>query len=363
MNPYDFVRLPERIIRERVLTHHKYQKRNGTIRCRLTAITPIFIPSTLAAGSTQRFITARYNGAELPVIPGSSLKGVIRSIAEAVSPSCIGLSGELFDHTARLKNDYAGKINRNFETCKNSDMLCPACRIFGMVSSKSHFSGKLSISDAHTSVGHFKVGVQIILKPLMEPKPHHTAFYLPGNKVAGRKFYFHHTTPKTTIQPTEFTKTVIPLEGLSAQGEVQTVFDFDVSFSNLTDYEYSLLVFALTLTDDMRHKIGSGKPHGLGTVRIEIIELCQLDPGRRYSGLGRSKKEEQVENLTGEPLEDHLKTTIAPIISTPSSGLTDLQRILKYPPATDGRGKAVEYKFPDQAWFAANSTKPISETP
>jgi CRISPR/Cas system CSM-associated protein Csm3 (group 7 of RAMP superfamily) len=364
MNPYDFVRLPERVVRERPLTHHKFQNHNGTMLCRLTAISPIFIPAALSSGSAQRFIHARYNGSDLPVIPGSSLKGVVRSVAEAISPSCVGLSRELFDRHGTLESRYRRKIRSEFETCKNAEKLCPACRIFGMVSGDSHFLGKISISDAHTKTGQFKTGAEIILKPLMEPKPRHTAFYLPDDEVAGRKFYFHQAAPNTTIQPTPFTKKVIPLEGLNAQGEAQTIFDFDVTFSNLTDDEYSILVFSLTLTEGMRHKVGSGKPHGLGTVRIEILELSQTDANRRYRGLAAKDQWNKVEkNFSGDSLKDHVQSVTSPIFARPSRSLADLQRIWQYPPARDSKGKLVEYKFPDQEWFAENSATPISETP
>jgi RAMP superfamily protein len=363
MNPYDFVRLPDRVVRESVLTHEMLRGRSGRIRCSLTAITPIFIPETQAGGGTQ-FITARYNGGDFPVIPGSSLKGVVRCVAEAVSQSCIGLSAQLFERGA-VREEYRGAITKDFATCDVGERLCPACRLFGMVSRNSHFLGKVSFGEARTTPQDFKRGTTVTLKPLMEPKPRHSAFYLPTGKVAGRKFYFHHVGAlKTASQPTTFTKTLTPLEGLDQAGNPQTVLEFDVTFSNLTDYEYSLLLFSLILTDDMRHKVGGGKPLGLGTSRIEVTELWELDTTQRYRGLGARALDAGLGRVqTGTDLLSHLLKLTEPFISAPSPSVLDLQRIWRYPPAKSPTGEPVDYTYPDQKWFAENSSTPISGTP
>lgn len=359
MNPYDFVSLPDRVRREPATTHEKFRGRSGRMRCRLTAITPLFIPQSQAGGGTQQFMTARYDGQDLPVIPGSSLKGVIRSVAEAVSESCIGLSGELFERSD-VSPKYRGAIKPDFRTCTQLSHLCPACRMFGMVSSQSHFLGKVSFSDARTEMGSFQAGAPMILKPLMEPKPRHTAFYRPDGKIAGRKFYFHHSgPPKTSNQATQFTKTVTPLEGLDAQGNPRTIFEFDVILNNLADDEYSLLVFSLILSEEMRHKVGGGKPLGLGTVKIEIMEILETDPNQRYRGLSaRAAGEATSMVLAGDDLSAHLQAATASITTTPSKSLEDLQYIWGYPPP-----EGEDYVYPDQEWFEHNSEKPLSETP
>jgi CRISPR/Cas system CSM-associated protein Csm3 (group 7 of RAMP superfamily) len=333
------------------------------MRCRLTAITPIFIPMTQIGGALQ-FITARYSGGDLPVIPGSSLKGVIRSVAEAVSESCIGVSGELF-HKEGIDAVYRGALSPAFVTCKEPAALCPACRLFGMVSRKSHFRSKVAFSDGRTEPGKFKMGTPIILKPLMEPKPHHTAFYRPKGKIAGRKFYFHHCgSPKTAGQATEFTKTVTPLEGgVDEKGNPRTVFEFEVSFASLTEEEYSILLFALVLTEEMRHKVGGAKPLGLGTVRIEITELRLMNPQQRYKGLSTLCTASSSTVLTGNALQDHIKKFIRPIVVSESNSLCDLEAIWQYPPASDNAGEPEDYRYPGQDWFAENSDTPIEDTP
>jgi CRISPR/Cas system CSM-associated protein Csm3 (group 7 of RAMP superfamily) len=364
MNPYDFVQLPAKVERQNVMAHHKFKGLAGKIGCRLTVVTPIFIPQTQVTTGTQRFLTAHYQGKDLPIIPGSSLKGVIRCVAEAVSLSCIGLSGELFERGS-VSPKYRKSIDPTFATCNQFSKLCPACRLFGMVSNQSNFLGKVSLSDALIEDGKFQYSKPLILKPLMEPKPRHTAFYQPGGKVAGRKFYFHHGGAlKTTIQATSFTKTVVALEGVDEKEQPRTVFDFDVTYMNLSKEEYALLLFALFLTDKMRHKIGGGKPNGLGTVYIEAIELHQIDTDRRYRSLGTHLNAESgARVLTGGELQQHLKTTTAPIISADSASLQDLQYIWQFPAARDANDNPVDYKYPEQSWFDTNSMVPIPDTP
>jgi CRISPR/Cas system CSM-associated protein Csm3 (group 7 of RAMP superfamily) len=346
MNPYAFVRLPERVDRKSPAMHHNFTGISGVLRCRLSAITPIFLPKRQLTTGTLQFMEYERG---LPYIPGSSLKGVIRSVAEAVSESCIGLSGELFER-GDVSHKYQRSLNRIFATCFQAGNLCPACRLFGMVSNKSQFLGKVSFSDAPAD--KFERGEPTTLKPLMEPKPRHTSFYQPNGEIAGRKFYFHHDSIKTTMQRTDFTKTVVPLLGLNEQGESQSVFEFAVNYTNLTPKEYNLLVFSLVLTQDMRHKIGGGKPLGLGTVKIEIIEARQVERAARYQQFGAIN---QV--LTTADLQDHLEEIIVPLEEEPTPSQKDLMDIWCFPPPTD------DYIYPDQKWFSMNSQTSIWDTP
>jgi len=48
------------------------------------------------------------------------------------------------------------------------------------------------------------------------------------------------------------------------------MFEFDVYFENLTKEELALLIWCLELENSMLHKLGHGKPLGLGTIKINI---------------------------------------------------------------------------------------------
>ena len=61
-----------------------------------------------------------------------------------------------------------------------------------------------------------------------------------------------------------------------------TSFYFHLDFSNLTEWELGLLCFSLRPDDKFRHKLGMGKPIGLGTVRIDFAGLHLIDRNKRY---------------------------------------------------------------------------------
>lgn len=61
-----------------------------------------------------------------------------------------------------------------------------------------------------------------------------------------------------------------------------TAFWFHVDFDNLSEAELSLLLFCLRPAGDFYHKLGMGKPLGLGTVRIDPAGLFLIDRQQRY---------------------------------------------------------------------------------
>jgi CRISPR-associated protein (TIGR03986 family) len=74
----------------------------GTVRVRLTTLTPLLLPDTERAGTDddgrQTFHT-RLDPAGQPLLPGSSLKGALRSAYETITASRFGV---LTDHQGRL---------------------------------------------------------------------------------------------------------------------------------------------------------------------------------------------------------------------------------------------------------------------
>ncbi len=59
-------------------------------------------------------------------------------------------------------------------------------------------------------------------------------------------------------------------------------FYFHLDFNNLTEWELGLLCYALRPTDNFRHRIGMGKPIGLGSVKIDIAALHTIHRHKRY---------------------------------------------------------------------------------
>ncbi|HEX4955816.1 MAG TPA: TIGR03986 family CRISPR-associated RAMP protein [Thermoanaerobaculia bacterium] len=104
---------------------------------------------------------------------------------------------------------------------------------------------------------------------------------------AGRKVYLHHRDPKEPPaycdQPEE-AKRHLHLKANPVRPGVSFLFHID--FQNLTRPELALLCFALRPSEAFRHKLGLGKPLGLGTVEIEPAVLGLVDPTSRYSAIG-----------------------------------------------------------------------------
>ncbi|MDZ7339616.1 MAG: RAMP superfamily CRISPR-associated protein [candidate division KSB1 bacterium] len=353
MNPYGFVRLGPAAQREGAIRHDQFKGLSGCLHCRLTALTHLFIPKTqeTARGKHQELSLLRSADGR-PMLPGSSLKGVIRSVAEALSGSCLtlplGKGGEI-EYRGRPPDSY--RIPRGFEHCRDADRLCPACRIFGSLSGDSAFLGKVSLNDA-IAVEAFQVETMTI-EALMEPKPRHRAWYDDPQQrgyLRGRKFYYHRPLgPRRTAVKGEYNKTI------EAVGP-GAVFEFGLDYTNLNEAELALLVFALTLEPGMAHKVGMGKPVGLGSTRIEIIGWEQIDRQARYRQLGGGVTILEADALSGEIARWQDK--YHQMYANWQESLADLRRIWTWQPSS-----TTEIRYPGQDWFRKNPRTPIEQAP
>ena len=350
MNPYHFVPLGPPGQQRKVQTHETFQGEIGTLVCRLTARTHLFTAKSQGqAGDRhqhQRLQLMRGKDRK-PLIPGSSLKGVIRSVAEALSGSCLTLPDR---STLNYGKGISYRMPKGFERCRPKE-LCPACRIFGGMKAGDPFLGKINISDA---VAEGEPEVEwLTLKPLMQPQPRHRVWY--GNPsqpdfMRGRKFYYHRPgDAQTTAIQNQYNKTVEAVKP-------GTVFGFNVDYANLTDDELALLIFALVLEPEMCHKIGMGKPVGLGSAKIEMIQWRQHNLQTRYERLGEGTKVLEADALTAEI--DRWTDRYHEQYAKWADCLNDLRRIWRWNPnATD------DVKYPSQGWFNDNPTEPIENAP
>ncbi|MCR4407431.1 MAG: RAMP superfamily CRISPR-associated protein [Anaerolineae bacterium] len=354
MNPYGFVRLGPAAQREAAIRHDQFKGFSGRLHCRLTALTHLFIPQTqeTAKGKHQELrLLCSADGR--PLLPGSSLKGVIRNVAEAISGSCLtlplpGRGGEI-EYRGRSPVSY--RVLRGFEHCRDADHLCPACRIFGSLSGGNPFLGKIGLGDA-VAMGDFEVET-ITIEALMEPKPRHRAWYedpVQRGYLRGRKFYYHRPLgPRRTAVKNEYNKTIEAIKP-------GAVFEFDLDYTNLTEAELALLVFALTLEPGMAYKVGMGKPVGLGSARIEIVGWEQIDRQARYRQFGGGVAVLEGDALSAESARWQGKYHQAYANWQPS--LADLRRIWVWDPSS-----TVEVRYPGQDWFRKNPRAPIEEAP
>ncbi len=180
-------------------------------------------------------------------------------------------------------------------SCKLEKGLCKGCTLFGLIRSNSRAS-RVRVSDAVCE--HAVKFSKVTLKPLAGPKSTAVEFYTqrPQNArwwtydyrvtndrvkelckvlLNGRKFYWHH--PK--LQPSDYTADI--KNKLNSTVEVcaaGSTFRFDIFFERITEEQLRELLWTLTFgenTSDGRyqHKLGHGKPLGLGDVKFTVQKV------------------------------------------------------------------------------------------
>ena len=159
-------------------------------------------------------------------------------------------------------------------------------------------------------------GTPVILKILASPKPPSPNFYFKrdqgegpikkrqlamadqGNpdddrqtsihaRPQGRKVYLHHPEGAYRRSPPPW-ESERPQENQNQKAEVRplpadsSIFYFHVDFDNLSRLELGLLCYAIRPEASFAHKLGLGKPLGLGSVRIDPMALLLIHRASRY---------------------------------------------------------------------------------
>jgi CRISPR/Cas system CSM-associated protein Csm3 (group 7 of RAMP superfamily) len=237
--PYAFVPLAQRVTRQEPAGHHRFQHINGRLDGVLVARSPVHVASGLLEPRTDRqypLVKAQFRVNGQPAIPGTSLKGCIRSILEAISSSAVTAT--------------RAQIPREAQPSRANDNLDVAQRLFGAMG----YQGQVRFSDVVAETDMLKIEPTT---QLFRPRREALQAYYDGRQVKGRKFYMHG----------ELAKGDLPLETCP----VGTRFVFRVDFANLTAGELGLLLIALGLGEPrFWPKLGGGKPACLGTV--EVVE-------------------------------------------------------------------------------------------
>jgi CRISPR/Cas system CSM-associated protein Csm3 (group 7 of RAMP superfamily) len=286
INPYNFVPLKdEEMIRSQRGQYpglHLFRKGSysGTLVCDLTALSPLL---TLDQRTHRDKVVVNNNETEVrgflrnsgntPIIQGTSLKGLIRSVYEAITDSCmplVAVEGRSRSRRGETRVQYEDIGAYKKECCSAQSALCPACRLFGTIlEDKVNCRGRAAFGDAALIKGRL-TEERSNLKELSTPKPHHLGTYgardSGGKKIAGRKFYYHQgPTPEFSVaEPNN--RTVI-IDEVAPPG---TVFRFELRIEDLDREELGKLLLALELCDELAHKIGLGKAIGLGSCCIHI---------------------------------------------------------------------------------------------
>jgi CRISPR/Cas system CSM-associated protein Csm3 (group 7 of RAMP superfamily) len=310
--------------------HEEYSGQSGTLDCTLTALTPLLVKgSDTGRGDRRQPYYPLENSRYTPIIPGTSLKGMVRSVFEVLTNSCVGLAAD----GKRL-------IPCSHSKCEGRNSLCPACRAFGFLGSEGVHRGLINIGQASLQGDASRRSPALHLPALYGPnvtlekhgrKVVNERYYGSEDDPNGRKFYLHHRAYDDGFPHAAQKRDYV--EPLEEGAE----FAFEVTFENLSPSLLSALVATLTLSDDaktgsgtaaVRHKLGYGKPTGLGSVDIDI-ERAALEPSpeARYQEFGATPEEK-----TGEELGVWIDEKQARFFNTSRPDMQALAQVLRWPP-------------------------------
>ena len=330
--PYDFVPHPKgrRLDRRSPHGHHVLKGESGVLWCELEALSPLLVMGSNHRAGSGRHEVGRFDeDADFrPIIPGTSLKGMIRSVFEVLVPSCVALQGWNTEHL----------VPREIGQCKNRNQLCPACRTFGTLTNPPH-KGCVNIGQART-VDQVRPKEEVQLIPMFGPNPKFNSspnpMYGTDADSGGRKFYYHQRDIQTAENENdrEYGPWVAPLPGRTGETPGAT-FRFKVAYENLEPYNLQGLVASLVLADKaplgdssvrVRHKLGYGKPAGLGSAGIRIQRAVRYAEDR-YTSFERGE-----DVLEGEALRTWVASCQDRVFKKPTPEVQKLIEILQYPP-------------------------------
>lgn len=254
--PYDFVPLPQQPPDQNPPAgHHRYHtgRLSGTLTAQMIARSPVHVASGLLKPVRDRdypMVKEHFRTEDTPTIPGTSLKGCIRSIVEAISRSAVQIT--------RSRD-----LPREYQPSRSPEQVDRAQNIFGAMG----YQGLVCFRDARLEQGE----VMTVPTPqLFRPRPESIDTYFDGRRPKGRKFYMHGSLAPGNL----------PLEAC-AEG---SRFALRMEFENLTPGELGLVLFALGLGEPRWWpKLGGAKPACLGTIEISAPELVALDAHTAYA--------------------------------------------------------------------------------
>src|SRR5262245_31453831 len=134
-NPYRWVPVGKQpVARETPAYRHRWEGLSGRLECTLEALTPFLIGSSKSDG---RFIRSKLTNQ--PFVPGTSLKGLIRSLAELIGNAAIPFPKGHADQGHTLLQASKGEAI-DWE-------LDIAARMFGYLNQGEVFAGLVRCSD------------------------------------------------------------------------------------------------------------------------------------------------------------------------------------------------------------------------
>jgi len=259
----------------------------GRLQVELVCEQPVHVGSGFKTELEGKVLRRTARAGNALLVPGSSFKGVLRARFEAITRSC---AGDLPSERDKVVSGSHPEVNRGrftrevkrmgvfADACGRGDLVCPACALFGFQADNCALRGRVSITDLVTADG---------VAPVIErmpsqfgPRIHHLGDFrieedgrepiFEVGRLYGRKFYI---APSATTDAVGYERVeAIPM-GVSMRGEIRIL--------NLDDAEMGALLAAMGVAPPSRIKLGCGKGHGFGRVRVGCIVHMLSDERRR----------------------------------------------------------------------------------
>jgi hypothetical protein len=266
-NPYDFVPLEGEPSLDPPVGDGAL-KRSGVLVYRLEALTPIAIHQSPGEPDPATRLHRFAHFAGRPILPATSLKGMLRSVHETLTNSTMGLLGT-------RRGWYRRQVPDGYRPGEGR-RLSASERVFGMVGGDRQgsvgYAGRLLIDDLPLPDG--SLIVQPVSRPAGgQPKPEHESFYFrPDRKVLGRKFYYHQQS-YAAVRAIYAEDRRMPEIKVQAIRPGQQLIG-ELRFVGLHEDDLADLIYTLVLEPGLAHKLGYGKPLGLGSLRISVLGLA-----------------------------------------------------------------------------------------
>ncbi|SDL41941.1 CRISPR type III-A/MTUBE-associated RAMP protein Csm5 [Clostridium cochlearium] len=255
------------------INYEPYKNRgdkSGKIDLKITALTPIHVSSgSFDTIDNKKIYKSFVKSNNKVLIPGTSLKGCIRNICEAISHSCL---------EKLAKNIDISKVKDKKE--KSRWEKCIICDMFGTMGQKS----KIQFSDFKEE----KVNLEIISLPqAYSPNPKKEKYFNERGNYKGYKFYRH------------------GINGIQIKGDIpyefvmdKSTFIGDIVYRNLSEEQLELLCFSLGLNGDIQPKIGYGKDFLYGSIKIETKDKKYIEKANNYKNIKDENIKSNIDKLT-----------------------------------------------------------------
>lgn len=222
------------------------------------------------------------------------------------------MTKEVFENTI---SEILERNHFKHHACNSNIGFCPACRLFGTIANEKSIASRLRFTDTEV-FENVKFDTPRLMPVLGTPRYSSTEFYLerPEEEPAAMWNYDYYTVNKEDdkgIKKLATYKAQLKGRKVYWQGtdklqnernlEAQKLFEkgdqsktgennmkirsagralmlgaktrFKVYFEDITEEELAALLYSLTLGNDCNHRIGRGKPYGMGAVKLNVEKL------------------------------------------------------------------------------------------